>query len=143
MCCSSFHHHGWTTTASRARQFVFCYSDRVFLKRRVLFVFTWWQLNNPAVREFGRGFIDTKFFFWGRRYWLVKVMGSERKWKKKVMDLGLFPKLSLAHCSAVFSIQPHLWIIKGRTWTANATQREETCFSLPCQSHQTGICSSR
>lgn len=24
----------------------------LFLKRWVLFVFTWWQLNNPAVREF-------------------------------------------------------------------------------------------
>lgn len=34
----------------------------VFLKRWVLFVFTWWQLNDPAVREFRGVSVDVICF---------------------------------------------------------------------------------
>lgn len=70
VCCSSFN-HGWIGTVRRARKFFLFYffSDCVFLKRWVLFVFIWWQLNNPVVREFGGVFIDMILFF-GRCYWI-------------------------------------------------------------------------
>lgn len=74
----------------------FVFSDCVFLKRRVLFVFIWWQLNNPAVREFERVFIDIIFFF-GRCYWLVEV--CETKWGVHgLRKTGLFQKSLYQDC---------------------------------------------
>lgn len=56
----------------------------MFLKRWVSFVFLWWQLNNPAVREFGGVFID-RIFFSGPCYWLVEVTEAKEmgSWAKK------------------------------------------------------------
>lgn len=42
--------------------FVVLFQTVCFLKLWLLFVFIRWQLNNPAVREFGDVFIDIVFF---------------------------------------------------------------------------------
>lgn len=124
----------------------------MFLKRWVSFVFLWWQLNNPAVREFGGLFIDMIFFF-GRCCWLVdmsvtKERGSWAK-KEKGKHYGRFKKKTFSLPTMLCSVSNHLKTLKDiymeesgqqaqsrreeGTWPERSSARQILliCFSLP------------